>query len=210
MSTDTTELQKQIQKLQQEKSNLETQLQQEKAKNTTQSKQQDALSMLKSKGSKDNIRPTVKIEHDFVEQNKGFASHALTKIDTSTRTEALPYKGFCHKMGVKLVGDTNYEKQVEAGGGDDLYVVCVNVDEYVKVAHIVRTVCQGHFVCANNNIKAGDKLVFQDKGILEKAVKSKHTYAHATAVKDSFEFSDKKGIYGVEIDFHGFVAPKVN
>ncbi|AYE36999.1 hypothetical protein DB313_05730 (plasmid) [Borrelia turcica IST7] len=207
MSTDTTELQKQIQKLQQEKSSLEAQLQQEKAKTT--SKQQDAISLLQSKGERE-IRPTTNLENDFVNQNKQFASYASTRVDPKTRIEALPYKGFCHKMGVKLVYDTEYEKQVEAGGGDELYGVCINVDEYLKVAHVVRTVCQGHFVCANGSIKAGDKLTFSDKGILEKAVKNRHTYAHATAVKDSFEFSDKKGIYGVEVDFNGFVAPKVN
>ncbi|WKC58490.1 DUF228 domain-containing protein [Borrelia sp. P9F1] len=206
MSKDTTDLQKQIQQLQQEKTSLETQLQQEKAKNN---KQQDALSLIQNKGSRD-IRPTTKIENDFVDQNKHFSSSAFTRVDPKTRIEALPYKEFCHKMGVKLVNDPSYEKQVEVGGGDELYGVCINADEYLKVAHIVRTVSQGHFVCNSNDIKAGDKLVFSAKGILEKADKSKHSYAHATALKDSFEFNDKKGTYGVEIDFHGFVAPKVS
>ncbi|WP_445436363.1 DUF228 domain-containing protein [Candidatus Borreliella tachyglossi] len=205
---DTSALQKQIQQLQQEKSNLETQLQQEKAKTAEHSKQQDALSALQNKGSKD-IRPTMATSEGFVDNNKTYGSNAFTKVDSQTRIEAIPYKTFCHKMGVKLVKDTDYEKQVEAGGGDDLYGVCINVDEFLRVAQVVRTVCQGHFVCKDNTIKAGDKLIFNPKGVLEKAEKSKNPYAHATAVKDSFKFKDKDA-YGVEVDFHANLAPKVS
>lgn len=48
------------------------------------------------------------------------------------------------------------------------------------------------------NVKSGDKLVFDDMGVLSK-VKANGTYMQALALSDALEFKDKSGFYGAKV-----------
>ncbi|UPA18990.1 DUF228 domain-containing protein (plasmid) [Borrelia puertoricensis] len=107
---------------------------------------------------------------------------------------------FCYKRGVKLVIENGMAPRVEYGGLSDLYGICIDYDETTKTATVISTASS--FECillSNSGIKAGDKLSFDELGLLGKIVDS--TPVQAIALSDAYEFKDKPGFYGTKIMF---------
>ncbi|MCR8876861.1 DUF228 domain-containing protein, partial [Borreliella burgdorferi] len=65
---------------------------------------------------------------------------------------------------------SHYEPHVEAGGGEDLYGICIDIDEFSKTATIVPITnnFEGYLVAKDSTVKVKDKLVFNKDGALEK------------------------------------------
>ncbi|BDU63365.1 hypothetical protein BOFE_09050 (plasmid) [Candidatus Borrelia fainii] len=107
---------------------------------------------------------------------------------------------FCYKRGVKLVIENGIAPRVAYGGLRDLYGICIDYDESTKTATVISTASS--FECillSDSSIKAGDKLAFNDLGLLEKIVDS--TPVQAIALSDAYEFKDNPGFHGTKIMF---------
>ncbi len=74
------------------------------------------------------------------------------------KIENYPAKGYPYKRGVKLSfsADSTIELEVEAGGGEDLYGICTDMDEFSKTAAIVPITnnFEGYLVAKENGVKA--------------------------------------------------------
>lgn len=106
--------------------------------------------------------------------------HELYKMESTyfaegseyTTVEQRPFKGLVYKRGVKLVHDPKYISHVEIGGGNDLYGICVDYDDFSHMAQVVPlSGCSDliDMVAKDATIKEGDKVKINDKGEAEKA-----------------------------------------
>ncbi|WP_024653709.1 DUF228 domain-containing protein [Borrelia persica] len=131
---------------------------------------------------------------DFYFVHRGGLQYSL-----ADKLENYQAVGFCYKRGVKLIVQDVMSPCVSRGGGNDLYGVCIDYDDLTRTATVISIA--NSFECvllAEASIKIGDKLVFDDMGILTK-VKTTATYMHAMALSDALEFKDKPGSYGVKV-----------
>ncbi|AFI30782.1 hypothetical protein Q7M_3 [Borrelia crocidurae str. Achema] len=64
---------------------------------------------------------------DFIDKYQNSSNSGGFVTSSCGKCENHPIKGYPYKRGVKLAFDVNgrYEFSVEAGGGDDLYGICV-------------------------------------------------------------------------------------
>ncbi|WP_210370127.1 DUF228 domain-containing protein, partial [Borreliella garinii] len=68
--------------------------------------------------------------------------------------------------------DSTTELEIEAGGGEDLYGICIDIDEFSKTATVIPITNNftGYltFKKNGNGVNPGDKLYFNQHGELEK------------------------------------------
>ncbi|MBB6043656.1 DUF228 domain-containing protein, partial [Borreliella yangtzensis] len=113
---------------------------------------------------------------EFRDKNVEFFASGGTKTSKYDKLENHSFVGYPYKRGVKIViqeaksNEPHYEPHVEAGGGEDLYGICVDIDEFSKTATIVPITnnFEGYLVVKDGTPKAKDKLFFNNDGVLEK------------------------------------------
>ncbi|WP_029361923.1 DUF228 domain-containing protein [Borreliella garinii] len=113
---------------------------------------------------------------EFRDKNVQFFASGGTRTSKFDKLENHPFLGYPYKRGVKRViqeekeNEIHYEPYVEAGGGEDLYGICVDIDDFSKTATVVPITnnFEGYLVAKENSVKAKDKLFFNKDGELEK------------------------------------------
>ncbi|WP_417903039.1 DUF228 domain-containing protein [Borreliella bissettiae] len=118
---------------------------------------------------------------DFRDQNLIFSNSGGVSTSSKDKIENYPAKGYPYKRGVKLsFGDGTTELEVEAGGGDDLYGVCSDIDEFSGMATVIPITNNftGYLTLkkdGQNSVNPGDKLNFNQHGELEKTTGAQKT-----------------------------------
>ncbi|AMR76212.1 DUF228 domain-containing protein [Borrelia hermsii] len=141
---------------------------------------------------------------DFRDKHLHFSNSGGTATSSKAKLESHPSKGYPYKRGVKLVVNTvennkpHYEPHVEAGGGDDLYGICTDIDDYTGIATVVPITeyFEGYLVAKDNSIKRKDKLKFNSNGELEKTNGSSNN-TNTVATSDSIQLSNELYMVGV-------------
>ncbi|WP_418909622.1 DUF228 domain-containing protein (plasmid) [Borreliella lanei] len=111
---------------------------------------------------------------EFGDKNLIFSNSDGVCTSSKDKIENYPAKGYPYKRGVKLSFsvDGTTELEVEAGGGDDLYGVCTDIDEFTGIATVIPITNNftGYltFKKNGNGVNPGDKLHFNAHGELEK------------------------------------------
>ncbi|WP_024653011.1 DUF228 domain-containing protein [Borrelia persica] len=147
---------------------------------------------------------------DFRSKNLHFANQGGTVTSRTDKLENYFFKGYPYKRGVKRVVSTSqdnqphYEPHVEAGGGDDLYGVCVDVDEFTSMATVIPITnnFQGYLVAKDNSIKRKDKVKFNSDGQVEKD-SSNNSKINAIALSDSIKLDNDDNTYMVHVVIYG-------
>ncbi|WP_417861680.1 DUF228 domain-containing protein [Borreliella andersonii] len=147
---------------------------------------------------------------EFRDKNVQFFAYGGTKTSKFDKLENYSFLGYPYKRGVKRViqevkeNEVHYEPHVEAGGGEDLYGVCIDIDEFSKTATIVPITnnFEGYLVSKDSTLKTKDKLVFNKDGVLEKVVGAENkTTINAIALSDSKQISND--VYLVKVAVFG-------
>ncbi|ATQ17901.1 DUF228 domain-containing protein (plasmid) [Borrelia miyamotoi] len=159
-----------------------------------------------------SYRATFSNNTDFRDKHLHFSNSGGTETSRKTQLENHPMKGYPYKRGVKLVvnpfvqGQPHFEPHVEAGGGDDLYGICIDVDDFTRTATVVPITenFKGRLLAKNTGIKSGDKLLFSKRGILKKIKKNnthdkKNITYNAIALSNSFFDEEQKHCF-VEVE----------
>ncbi|ACN93452.1 conserved hypothetical protein (plasmid) [Borreliella finlandensis] len=155
---------------------------------------------------------------EFRDKNVQFFASGGTRSSKFDKLENHPFLGYPYKRGVKRViqeekpNEIHYEPHVEAGGEEDLYGICIDVDEFSKTATIVPITnnFEGYLVAKDSTVKVKDKLVFNKDGALEKvngAPPNKATI-NATALSDAKQISND--VYLVKVAVFGNKAISKN
>ncbi|ACN93624.1 conserved hypothetical protein (plasmid) [Borreliella finlandensis] len=135
---------------------------------------------------------------DFRDKNLIYSNLDGVFTSSKDKIENYPVKGYPYKRGVKLSfsADGTTELEVEAGGGDDLYGICTDIDEFTGMATVVPITNNftGYltFKKNGNGVNPGDKLHFNAQGELEKNGgndKSVNTIAFSKVYKLTEELS---------------------
>ncbi|WP_418906059.1 DUF228 domain-containing protein [Borreliella carolinensis] len=133
---------------------------------------------------------------DFRDQNLIFSNFGGVCTSSKDKIENYPAKGYPYKRGVKLsFGDGTTELEVEAGGGDDLYGVCSDIDEFSGMATVIPITNNftGYLTLkkdGQNSVNPGDKLNFNQHGELEKATGGQKT-VNAIALSKAHKLTDE-------------------
>ncbi|WP_420025239.1 DUF228 domain-containing protein (plasmid) [Borreliella yangtzensis] len=135
---------------------------------------------------------------EFRDKNVQFFASGGTRTSKFDKLENHPFLGYPYKRGLKRViqetkeGEPHYESYVEAGGGEDLYGICADIDEFSKTATIVPITnnFEGYLVAKDATPKAKDKLVFNKDGALEKVSGGNKATVNAIALSDSKQIND--------------------
>ncbi|MCD2332816.1 DUF228 domain-containing protein [Borreliella americana] len=138
---------------------------------------------------------------EFRDKNVQFFAYGGTRTSKFDKLENHPFLGYPYKRGVKRViqeekpNEIHYEPHVEAGGEEDLYGICTDIDEYSKTATIVPITnnFEGYLVAKENSIKVKDKLYFNKDGELEKingSAPPNKTTINAIALSDAVKISN--------------------
>uniref|UniRef100_UPI00359C5CF1 DUF228 domain-containing protein n=1 Tax=Borreliella afzelii TaxID=29518 RepID=UPI00359C5CF1 len=107
--------------------------------------------------------------------------------------------------------EIHYEPHVEAGGGEDLYGICTDIDEFSKTATIVPITnnFEGYLVAKDAIPKTKDKLIFNKDGALEKvAGAANKTTINAIALSDAKQISND--VYLIKVAVFGNKAVSKN
>ncbi|XPC97857.1 DUF228 domain-containing protein (plasmid) [Borreliella japonica] len=118
---------------------------------------------------------------EFRDKNLIYANSGGVRTSSKDKIENYPAKGYPYKRGVKFSfsADSTTELEVEAGGGEDLYGVCTDIDEFSGIATVIPITNNftGYLVFKKpgTDIKPGDKLYFNQHGELEKTSGSDKT-----------------------------------
>ncbi|APS99070.1 hypothetical protein Bmayo_05280 (plasmid) [Borreliella mayonii] len=154
---------------------------------------------------------------EFRDKNVQFFASGGTKTSKFDKLENHPFSGYPYKRGVKRViqeaqeNQIHYEPHVEAGGGEELYGICIDIDEFSKTATIVPITnnFKGYLVAKDSSVKAKDKLVFNKDGALEKVIgASNKATINATALTDAKQISNE--VYLVKVAVFGNKAVSKN
>uniref|UniRef100_UPI003B21CDA0 DUF228 domain-containing protein n=1 Tax=Borreliella yangtzensis TaxID=683292 RepID=UPI003B21CDA0 len=111
---------------------------------------------------------------EFRDKNLIYSNSGGVRTSSKDKIENYPAKGYPYKRGVKLSFSTDgaTELEVEAGGGEDLYGICTDIDEFTGIATVIPITnnFEGYLVCKKpgSDINPGDKLNFDQHGELEK------------------------------------------
>ncbi|AYE37108.1 hypothetical protein DB313_06285 (plasmid) [Borrelia turcica IST7] len=137
---------------------------------------------------------------DFKDKNLTFSNSGGTRTSSVDKLENYPATGYPYKRGVVLDFDKDnaYEFGVKAGGGDDLYGICIDIDEFSQIATVlpITNNFTGFLVLkggGDNGIKAGDKLFFNKDGELEKVAGGNKT-VNAIALSSSHKINNSVSI----------------
>ncbi|WP_215537803.1 DUF228 domain-containing protein [Borreliella bavariensis] len=116
---------------------------------------------------------------EFRDKNLIYANSGGVCTSSKDKIENYPAKGYPYKRGVKLSfsADGATELEVEAGGGEDLYGICIDIDEFSGMATVIPITNNftGYLTFkknGQNGINPGDKLHFNQHGELEKTTKA--------------------------------------
>ncbi|AHH11531.1 DUF228 domain-containing protein (plasmid) [Borrelia coriaceae] len=114
------------------------------------------------------------VDIGFKDKNLHFSNQGGTLTSSVDKLENYPVKGYPYKRGVKLSFEDGSEPCVEAGGCDDLYGICIDIDEFTKTATVIPITnnFQGYVISrSSDGISIGDKLDFDSDG---KVIKSSY------------------------------------
>ncbi|MBB6043733.1 DUF228 domain-containing protein (plasmid) [Borreliella yangtzensis] len=131
--------------------------------------------------------------NEFRDKNVEFFASGGTRTSKYDKLENHPFVGYPYKRGVKRVinqekaNEPHYEPYVEAGGGEDLYGICVDIDEFSKTATIIPITnnFEGYLVVKDATPKAKEKLYFNNDGVLEKVSGGNKPIVNAIALSDA-------------------------
>ncbi|WP_024653017.1 DUF228 domain-containing protein [Borrelia persica] len=146
---------------------------------------------------------------DFRNKGPCVSVGEFTSFSSNIQIENWPSKNYPYKCGVKLktnqikANEIHYGPHVEPGGGDNLYGICVDIDDYTERAQVVPITSgayQAWLFAKDSTIKRGDKVKFNDKGEAEKSSGSNTVY-NAFALEDTVTLSENT--YLVHIKFVG-------
>ncbi|AHH08972.1 DUF228 domain-containing protein (plasmid) [Borrelia anserina] len=188
---DKSELEASLAKLTQEKSRLESELASLKV-----NKQASVLEKLKSYSTHPAVfdKSSQFGSFDIYFSHKGGLQYSL-----ADKFENYQAVDFCYKRGVKLVVDNSMSPCIARGGGSDLYGICIDYDDMTKIATVISIASSFECVLLSDvSVKAGDKLVFDNEGVLAK-ISDNATYMQAMALSDALEFRDRPGFYGTKV-----------
>ncbi|AEL19038.1 conserved hypothetical protein (plasmid) [Borreliella bissettiae DN127] len=155
--------------------------------------------------------------NEFRDKNVQFFASGGTRTSRFDKLENHPFLGYPYKRGVKRViqeaqdNQNHYEPHVEAGGGEDLYGICIDIDEFSKTATIVPITnnFEGYLVAKDATVKTKDKLVFNKDGALEKVTGAPNKATiNATALSDAKQISNE--VYLVKVAVFGNKAMSRN
>ncbi|WP_418455566.1 DUF228 domain-containing protein (plasmid) [Borreliella californiensis] len=156
--------------------------------------------------------------NEFRDKNVQFFASGGTRTSRFDKLENHPFSGYPYKRGVKRViqevqeNQIHYEPYVEAGGGEDLYGVCIDIDEFSKTATIVPVTnnFEGYLVAKDSTLKAKDKLIFNKDGALEKVTGAPPNKAtiNAIALSDAKQISND--VYLIKVAVFGNKAISKN
>ncbi|MBB6031885.1 hypothetical protein HNR35_000888 [Borreliella spielmanii] len=193
--SDSIDFKKEIEKLKASKVELESQLESLK-KNQSQKIVLDKLQSVNT-----NSYPVFESNFKFQDEGLYFAQKGGLKSSSADKFENYQAQDFCYKCGVKLVVNGSH-LQIARGGGSDLYGVCVDFDDFSRTGTVVPMTCSFEciLIAKEKTIKAGDKLIINSEGFLEKAFENA-SIIHALALGSAEEFKDKKDVYGVRVLF---------
>ncbi|AHH05702.1 DUF228 domain-containing protein (plasmid) [Borrelia miyamotoi] len=141
---------------------------------------------------------------DFRDKNLHFANQGGTITSRYDKLENYFFKGYPYKRGVKQVIDPEYEPHVAVGGEDDLYGICIDIDEFTSTATVLPITEEftGYLVAKQNSgIKRKDKLKFDSNGELEKS--SSNSKINAVALSDAIELDSEKKLCMVHVAIYG-------
>ncbi|WP_418454815.1 DUF228 domain-containing protein (plasmid) [Borreliella spielmanii] len=154
---------------------------------------------------------------EFRDKNVQFFASGGTRTSSKDKLENHPVKGYPYKRGVKLSfselkeGEIHYEPHIEAGGGEDLYGVCIDIDEFSKTATIIPITnnFEGYLVAKDATPKAKDKLIFNKDGALEKVNNGANKQTiNAIALSDAKQISND--VYLIKVAVFGNKAVSKN
>ncbi|APS99109.1 hypothetical protein Bmayo_06005 (plasmid) [Borreliella mayonii] len=151
---------------------------------------------------------------DFRDKNLIYSNSDGVFTSSKDKIENYPAKGYPYKCGVKLSfsADGTTELEVEAGGEDDLYGICIDIDEFSKTATIVPITnnFEGYLVAKDSTLKVKDKLVFNKDGALEKVTGAPPNKAtiNAIALSDAKQISND--VYLIKVAVFGNKAVSKN
>ncbi|ADQ30053.1 hypothetical protein CV667_05245 [Borreliella burgdorferi] len=131
---------------------------------------------------------------EFRDKNLIFSNSGGVCTSSKDKIENYPAKGYPYKRGVKLsFGDGTTELEVEAGGGEDLYGVCIDIDEFSNVATVIPITNNftGYltFKKDGNGVNSGDKLYFNQHGELEKVTGAQNAF-NAIALSKVYKLTE--------------------
>ncbi len=136
---------------------------------------------------------------EFRDKNVQFFAYGGTKTSKFDKLENHPFLGYPYKRGVKRViqeaqdNQSHYEPHVEAGGGEDLYGVCIDIDEFNNVATVIPITNNftGYltFKKDGNGVNSGDKLYFNQHGELEKVTGAQNAF-NAIALSKVYKLTE--------------------
>ncbi|AHH05570.1 DUF228 domain-containing protein (plasmid) [Borrelia miyamotoi] len=132
---------------------------------------------------------------DFRDKHLHFSNAGGTETSTNTVVLNYPIKGYPYKRGVKLSFESDYEPHVEAGGGDDLFGICNDIDDCTHTTTVIPITesFNGYLVVKKDgqaSISAGNKLAFNSNGELEKASSSNNTKVNAIALSKAHKINE--------------------
>ncbi|WP_418909484.1 DUF228 domain-containing protein (plasmid) [Borreliella sinica] len=133
---------------------------------------------------------------EFRDKNLIYSNSDGVRTSSKDKIENYHAKGYPYKRGVKLSfsADGATELEVEAGGGDDLYGVCIDIDEFTGIATVIPITnnFEGYLVFKKpgSDIKPGDKLHFNQNGELEKTNGANKTI-NAIALSKAHKLSEE-------------------
>ncbi|XOU12946.1 DUF228 domain-containing protein (plasmid) [Borreliella americana] len=154
---------------------------------------------------------------EFRDKNVQFFASGGVRTSKFDKLENHPFLGYPYKRGVKRVmqevkeNEVHYEPYVEAGGDEDLYGICIDIDEFSKTATIVPITnnFEGYLVAKDFTIKTKDKLVFNKEGTLEKVVGVENkTTMNAIALSEAKQIGND--VYLVKVAVFGNKAISKN
>ncbi|WP_417861677.1 DUF228 domain-containing protein [Borreliella andersonii] len=131
---------------------------------------------------------------EFRDKNLIFSNSGGVCTSSKDKIENYPAKGYPYKRGVKLsFGDGTTELEVEAGGGEDLYGICIDIDEFSNVATVIPITNNftGYltFKKNENGVNPGDKLYFNQHGELEKFTGTQNAF-NAIALSKVYKLTE--------------------
>ncbi|UPA18523.1 DUF228 domain-containing protein [Borrelia puertoricensis] len=111
---------------------------------------------------------------DFRDKNLTFANSGGSITSKVDKLENYPVKGYPYKRGVKLSYEAsdNTEPCVEAGGGTDLYGICIDIDDFTGIATVlpITNNFTGYLVVkqsSQSSINPGNKIKINTDGEVE-------------------------------------------
>ncbi|UPA18563.1 DUF228 domain-containing protein [Borrelia puertoricensis] len=144
------------------------------------------------------------VDIGFKDKGIHFANQGGTIASSVDRLENHPIKGYPYKRGVKLSFEDGYEPCVEAGGGSDLYGICIDIDEFTGTATVMPITDNftGYLVVkksSQSSITPGVKVKFDTNGEIENDSGSGSRVINGTALSKAFKINENLYIALVSI-----------